>query len=84
MKKKKQKKMFDNYAATALQSLLNKPGAWEMKDALKCGLTQDQFRQMQQDVARTAFEYAYWMMKERPNTIDYLKDPIPQTKQTNH
>lgn len=72
MRRKKQQRIFDNYAAAALQALIAKSPIYDMKGEVGIKVTEEELREIKQGLARTALEYACWMIKERPDSIEYL------------
>lgn len=74
MRSKKQQRIFDNYAAAALQALIAKSPIYDMKGEVGIKVTEEELREIKQGLVRTALEYACWMIKERPDSISYLKN----------
>lgn len=74
MKSKKQQRIFDNYAAAALQALIAKSPIYDMKGEVGIKVTEEELREIKQGLARTALEYACWMIKERPDSMEYLRN----------
>jgi hypothetical protein len=69
---KEKVKLFDAFAASALQALIAKTPLLDNTGEFGMKKTDEEMQNMKKELCRTAHSYAAWMIQTRDEFVDYI------------